>query len=104
KRVALIIGNEAYREMPALRNPTRDANEVEAALQRLGFTTTKVVNADSRTMNEALKRFAQGAVGADMVFVFYSGHGAQLDGRTWIIPVDARLDSKEDVNDADLMA
>jgi hypothetical protein len=104
KRVALVIGNDAYRFMPALRNPGRDAGEVEAALTRLGFATTRLANADARAMNEGLKRFAQNAAGAEIVFVFYSGHGAQFEGRTWLLPVDARLDSREDVNDADLLA
>jgi formylglycine-generating enzyme required for sulfatase activity len=104
KRVALVIGNDAYRFMPALRNPGRDAGEVAAALTRLGFATTRLTNADARAMNDGLKRFAQSATGAEIVFVFYSGHGAQFEGRTWLLPVDARLDSREDVNDADLLA
>jgi len=104
KRVALVIGNDAYAFMPALRNPARDASEVAAAIERLGFETTRLINADARAMNEGLKRFAQSVAGAEIVFVFYSGHGMQFEGRTWLLPVDARLESKEDVNDADLMA
>jgi formylglycine-generating enzyme required for sulfatase activity len=104
KRVALVIGNVDYKAMPALRNPVRDASEVEATLKRLGFTTTRLFNADARTLNDGFKRFAQSAAGAEAVFVFYSGHGAQLEGRTWLLPVDARLETKEDVNDADLLA
>jgi hypothetical protein len=104
RRVALIIGNEAYKAMPALRNPGRDASEIETTLKRLGFATTKLINADARTLNDALKRFAQSAVGAEVVFVFYSGHGAQFEGRTWLLPVDAHLETKEDINDADLLA
>jgi len=104
KRMALVIGNAAYRHMTVLRNPSRDAGAVEAALKRLGFETTLIANADARAMNDGLKRFAQNAAGAEAIFVFYSGHGAQLNGRTWLLPVDARLDTKEDVNDADLMS
>jgi len=104
KRVALVIGNEAYQGMPRLKNPVRDASEIEATLKRLGFATTKLINVDARALNDGLKRFAQGAAGAEAIFVFYSGHGAQLDGRTWLLPVDARLETKEDVNDADLLA
>jgi uncharacterized caspase-like protein len=59
-----------------VRNPAGDDSDVEAALRRLGFTTTKLVNDDARAMNEALKRFAQAAAAVEIVFVFYSGHGA----------------------------
>jgi uncharacterized caspase-like protein len=102
--VALVIGNDAYQAMPRLKNPVRDASEVEATLRRLGFVTTKLINADARALNDGLKRFAQGAAGAEAIFVFYSGHGAQLEGRTWLLPVDAHLETKEDINDADLLA
>ena len=84
--------------MPRLKNPVRDAGEVEASLRRLGFATTKLVNTDGRALNDGFKRFAQSAVGAEAIFVFYSGHGAQLEGRTWLLPVDTRLETKEDVN------
>jgi formylglycine-generating enzyme required for sulfatase activity/uncharacterized caspase-like protein len=98
KRVALVIGNAAYRAMPALQNPRNDAEDVGTALRDLAFETVIATDLDRTGMNEALDRFARTAADADIAIIYYSGHGMQLAGTNYLLPVDARLDSMADVN------
>ena len=96
-RVALVIGNGAYTQMRPLRNPVNDANAVGAALERSGFDVTKMIDADVEAMDDALERFRQVAARADIAMVFYSGHGAAIEGENYLIPVDARLRTRRSV-------
>jgi formylglycine-generating enzyme required for sulfatase activity len=98
KRVALVIGNAAYRAMPALQNPRNDAADVGTALRDLAFETVIATDLDRGGMNEALGRFARAAADADIAIIYYSGHGMQYAGTNYLLPVDARLDSMSDVN------
>src|ERR1700681_168341 len=75
KRVALVIGNAAYRNMPPLMNPRNDAADVGASLRELGFETIVATDLDRSGMSDALDRFSRIADGADIAFVYYSGHG-----------------------------
>ena len=90
-RVALVIGNGAYQKAPALPNPTRDAGDVADALGRLGFTVTRAMNLNGTDMRRALTVFGRAAAGADMAVVYYAGHGIEVGGENWLIPVDAEL-------------
>ena len=96
-RVALVVGNGDYAAIGALPNPGNDAADVTAALGRLGFDVTTVEDADRVAMNEALRTFTRESVGADVALVFYAGHGLEMDGVNYLVPVDARLERDTDV-------
>ena len=98
RRAALVIGNAAYRNMSALKNPRNDAEDVAAALRSLGFATILATDLDHGGMNGALDRFSRIASEADIAIVYYSGHGMQFAGTNYLLPVDARLQGAEDVN------
>ena len=96
-RVALVVGNGTYAAIGALPNPGNDASDVAAALGRLGFEVTTVRDADLAGMNEALRLFARASAGADVAVVFYAGHGLEVDGVNYLVPVDAQLERDTDV-------
>lgn len=89
RRVALVIGNSAYRAAPALPNPGNDAQDVAAALRAVGFEVIEGRDLDRRGMGEALGRFARAADGADAALFFYAGHGLQFRGENFLLPVDS---------------
>ncbi|QOZ23152.1 caspase family protein [Bradyrhizobium sp. CCBAU 51753] len=91
RRVALVIGNGGYRSVPALSNPPSDASDIAAALKRLGFAVTLITNANFDEMRRGLIAFGRAAAGADMAAVYFAGHGMEINGDNWLIPVDAEL-------------
>ena len=97
QRVALVIGNASYAHAPSLANPLNDANDMGAALERLGFAVTRMDNADQVELRRGLQQFSLAASASEMAVVFYAGHGIEVDKRNFLIPVDARL-----LNDADV--
>jgi hypothetical protein len=97
RRVALVVGNGAYRNVPALPNPPNDAADVAAAFERLGFSVQQLPNADFDTMRRGLLDFGKQARGADIVAVFFAGHGMEMGGENWLIPIDAELKADTDV-------
>jgi hypothetical protein len=96
-RVALVIGNGAYVNVPRLPNPTNDAADVAAALKQLGFQTIVATDLDKPGMDETAIRFARAARTADIALFYYSGHAIQFGGVNYLLPVDAKL-----VDEADL--
>ena len=96
-RIALLFGNGAYSTFGELPNPKNDAADVGAAFGRLGFHVTTVLDAGRGQMHEALQTFAGRSVGADVAVVFYAGHGMEMDGVNYLVPVDARLQRDTDV-------
>ena len=97
KRVALIIGNAAYRVGP-LANPVNDATAVAEAFIKLGFE--KVVLKTDLTGNDLrseLRDFSSDAAGADVAVVYYAGHGTEIGGQNYLIPIDAQLARASDV-------
>ena len=96
-RVAIIIGNSAYRNVERLPNTLNDANDITASLERLGFTVSKVVNATYEDMRRSFLDFSRRAQDAEMAIVYFAGHGIEAAGENWLIPIDARLDSDSDV-------
>ena len=96
-RVALVIGNSAYEKAPFLENPRNDAKDVGAALDRLGFTVTRLADADQATLRQRLGDFTRAAGASEVAVVFYAGHGIEVDGRNFLVPVDASLRSDQDV-------
>ena len=96
-RVALVVGNGTYAHIDRLRNPGNDAADMTAALRRLGFDVTTVRDADRGAMTEALRMFTRESAGADVSLVFYAGHGLEMNGVNYLVPVDARLERDTDV-------
>jgi hypothetical protein len=92
-RLALVIGNSAYREAP-LRNPVNDVRAMAQRFRDLGFTVIAHENATKRTMEAAIlefgRRLAEGGVGA----FYYAGHGLQVRGRNYLVPVDAEIEDE----------
>lgn len=96
-RVALVIGNGAYEKVPELPNPPRDATDIGHALERLNFKVTLLKNATAQEMRKAVVDFGRTAEGSEMAVVFYAGHGIEVAGENWLIPVSAELRSDADV-------
>lgn len=100
RRVALVIGNSAYTAVPALPNPAADAATVAGALKLAGFTSVIITNDLSRAgLVAALQSFARAADNADWAVVYYAGHGLEIAGVNYIVPVDAKLANDRDVTD-----
>ncbi len=96
-RVALVVGNSTYDHIGRLPNPENDAVDMAAVLQRLGFEVTIELDADRVVLTEALRAFTRRSAGADVSVVFYAGHGIEMDGVNYVVPVDARLERDVDV-------
>jgi hypothetical protein len=97
KRVALIIGNAAYQGAPALRNPVNDARAISNALNELGFQVIEVTDATQKEMNRAITTFGRKLNGETAALFFYAGHGLQVKGKNYIIPVDALIENESAV-------
>ncbi|WP_187971949.1 caspase family protein [Aquibium microcysteis] len=89
--VALVIGNGAYRALPRLANPMRDADAIEALLADLGFDSIRRTDRDGRSMRRDLERFAEDVEGADVAVLYYAGHGIEAGGENFLVPIDADL-------------
>jgi Caspase domain len=100
KRVALVIGNSTYARVPALPNPANDAAAFGAMLKSFGFDVVETkTNLDLASMRRALRDFTSAVRDADIVVVFYAGHGIEVNGTNYLIPVDAALERDIDVED-----
>jgi|JRHI01.1.fsa_nt_gi uncharacterized caspase-like protein len=98
KRVALVIGNSAYKEVAQLPNPVNDANEISSALKSAGFDVILGVDLDKRAFDTKVRNFADLLEDADAAIFFYAGHGLQVAGRNYLIPVDAHLQGERDLD------
>ena len=102
RRIALVIGNGDYKHAP-LKNPINDANDMAAALHKCDFKIMKIINADRRTMRRAIRKFGheinKGAVG----LFYYAGHGIQVDGENYLLPIGAKAYDEDEVKDECLM-
>ena len=97
-RVALIIGNGAYQNVAQLTNPTNDAKLIAAALKQDGFGVTLANDLDHAGLVKALRAFANEADTADWAVVYFAGHGIEMAGTNYLIPVDAKLLTDRDVD------
>src|SRR5262245_10947165 len=89
--VALVIGNSAYQNAPALPNPTRDADAIAARLKEGGFAVVSAHNdLGNLSFKRAIRQFEDAATDADIVVVFYAGHGIEIRGVNFMIPVKAK--------------
>ncbi len=100
KRVALVVGNSSYQTVPQLPNPSRDANSVAKMFRDAGFDTVDtLINVGNLEFKRAIRKFETIADQADIAVVYYAGHGLEISGVNYLIPVDARLASDRDAED-----
>src|SRR6266704_4776033 len=103
KRVALVLGNSNYQNVAPLANPVNDSAKIASTLKDAGFDVV-----DSRRdlpaaeTRRALRDFADRARDADIAVVYYAGHGIEVDGANYLIPVDAKLERDTDISDETL--
>jgi hypothetical protein len=95
-RLALVIGNGAYQTAP-LKNPINDAEDMAATLKKLGFKIILKKDADQRTMEDTIRQFGWQLRNGDVGLFYFAGHGVQVEGRNYLIPIDARIESESDV-------
>ena len=99
-RVALVIGNSAYKNAALLANPANDAAIVEETLKKAGFDVVQTrTDLQATEMRRALRDFADTARDSDVAVVYYAGHGIELEGTNYLIPTDATLERDTDVYD-----
>ncbi|MHC2577442.1 caspase family protein [Bradyrhizobium diazoefficiens] len=100
KRVALVIGNSAYKNTLRLTNPVNDAALIGDMFKKAGFDAVDVkTDLNASEMRRALREFAGRVRDADMAVIYYAGHGIELDGTNYLIPTDAALETDADVYD-----
>ncbi|MCL2713383.1 MAG: caspase family protein [Alphaproteobacteria bacterium] len=88
KRVALVIGNNDYRNVPKLLKAVNDARTIDAALKQIGFAVMLAENQNRRQFSEALLAFDRSLEAGDTAFFFYSGHGYEIHGQNYLLPID----------------
>lgn len=100
KRVALVIGNSDYKNVSQLPNPSRDADAIGALLKKAGFDVVDArTNLGGSDMRRLIRDFSDKVTGADIAVVFYAGHGIEVDGNNYLLPIDTRLERDLDVED-----
>lgn len=95
-RLALVIGNSNYASFP-LKNPVNDARDIAATLRKLGFQVIYEEDASRRRMDEAIRTFYQKLRSGGVGLFYYAGHGMQVNGRNYLIPIGARIESESDI-------
>jgi Caspase domain len=98
KRVALVIGNAAYVEANPLANPVNDAASMAKALTQSGFEVILGLDLDRRAFDEKLRAFSRSLDEAEAAVLFYAGHGLQVAGRNYLVPVDASLKTERELD------
>jgi uncharacterized caspase-like protein len=100
KRVALVLGNSAYQNVAPLSNPANDAALIAQTLKDSGFDVVDArYDLPALETRRALREFADRARDADIAVVYYAGHGIEVDGQNYLVPVDAKLERDTDVYD-----
>ena len=98
-RRALVIGNDSYQEVSKLQNARADAKAMGLALQKVGFNVTSKTDLTERGMKDAIRAFKNEIRGGDEVVIFFAGHGVQLGSSNFLLPVDIRGQSVDQVKD-----
>jgi TPR repeat protein len=101
KRVALVIGNSAYQNVTPLDNPVNDATLMADTLKGLGFSLTgngAQLNLDKRALDDAVQAFGRQVQGADVAMFYYAGHGVQVRGTNFLVPINANPSREADVD------
>jgi peptidoglycan hydrolase-like protein with peptidoglycan-binding domain len=97
RRVALVIGNGSYQHTSKLPNPPRDAIAIADTLGKLGFEVLRHSDLDQIGMTRAIRGFGDKLKDSDVGLVFYAGHGIQVGGKNYLVPVDAKLAEERDL-------
>jgi uncharacterized caspase-like protein len=97
-RVALVIGNGSYSQIPPLRNTVNDASDISSALEAFGFDVIKGINLSLTDTLDAARRFTEKLRGADAAVLFYSGHGLQVGSANYLVPTDAIVRTEADLD------
>jgi uncharacterized caspase-like protein len=98
QRVALVIGNSAYKEAP-LSNPVNDATDIARALSEVGFKVILKRNANTREMRQAIREFGGELKRAQVGLFYFAGHGVQVKGANYLVPVGADIQNEADAED-----
>ncbi len=98
QRVALVVGNSDYQHTTKLENPRNDAEDVTERLKSLGFEVIGGVDLDRRALVGELIRFGRAAEKADVALFFYAGHGLQVNGQNYLVPVDALVEFEAEID------
>lgn len=96
-RLALVLGNGNYQAVPALGNPANDAADLAQSLRSVGFEVIEQRDATRDAMAKAVRDFSERLRGADVALFFYAGHGLQMNGENYLLPVDAKIETPADV-------
>ena len=96
QRLALLIGNSHYTHGGSLDNPVNDVRAIKKALEGLGFTVMKYEDCSQKTMKRAMDKFGRRLKGRNVGLFFYAGHGVQVNGHNYLMPVNAKLDTEHD--------
>jgi hypothetical protein len=96
QRLALLIGNSHYTHGGSLPNPVNDVRAIKKALEGLGFTVMKYEDCSQKTMKRAMDKFGRKLKDKNVGLFFYAGHGVQVNGHNYLMPVDAKLDTEHD--------
>jgi hypothetical protein len=91
KRVALVIGNSTYQHATALPNPKNDASDLARVLKQLNFEVVEGRDLDKASMDRTIRNFADKLAGSQISLFFYAGHGLQVGGQNYLVPIDAKL-------------
>lgn len=100
--VALVIGNSAYEQVSPLTNPTNDADDIAAVLNKRGFSVIRKTDCSHKEMDIALKEFRTSLKGSEVGLFFFAGHGMQIDGENYLAAVDADADTEIDAKHSSL--
>ena len=101
RRIALVIGNGSYQSVARLPNPANDARLIASTLQRAGFTLVgdgPQLDLNKAQFDRLIQQFGRQLPGADVALFYYSGHGMQVQGVNWLVPVDANPTSAKDMD------
>jgi hypothetical protein len=98
ERVALVVGNSAYEHVAPLRNPKNDAGDLTAKLEGLGFQVFGGADLDRRALVSALIKFGRAAEQAEVALFFYAGHGLQVNGQNYLVPIDAMVEFESEID------
>ena len=99
KRVALVVGNSSYQSVPQLPNPSKDATSVSQMFKDAGFDVAVAIDVGNLEFKRAIRKFEASADQADIAVIYYAGHGLEIGGTNYLIPVDAKLASDRDADD-----
>jgi tetratricopeptide (TPR) repeat protein len=98
RRVALVIGNSKYQHAVQLPNPSNDAADIAQALRKLRFDVIEGRDLDRHAMEDKIRAFGRKVEGADLALLFYAGHGMQVGGKNYLVPIDAKLERTGDLS------